>query len=381
MKIAFLTPEFPHAKTTPSGGIGASIMSLSKGLIKLKHSVSVIVYGQDKDDVIEENDLVIHKVKNVKFKGLSLYLTQKKVQRLINQMHASGNIDIVEAPDWTGFTAFINLRCPLILKLHGSDTYFCYLDRRKVKPKNRFLEKSALKKANDIIAVSDYVGKLTNQVFDLDLKFRVIPNAIDVELFQPKQDKEHADRILYFGTLIRKKGVLEIPEIFNKIVQQQSEIELILVGKDASDIKTGASSTWNLMKAKFSEKASKQVSYLGQVPYSEIKDYINASDLCIFPSFAEALPVSWLEAMAMKKPIVASDIGWASEMIVHGKEGYLVDPKNHQAFSDAILKILNDTALQTTLGTAARSKVKNVFDIEVVAQKNVDFYKTVLENA
>ncbi|TXE12024.1 glycosyltransferase family 4 protein [Seonamhaeicola algicola] len=379
MKVAYLTPEFPHEKTLPSAGIGASIFNLSKGLMQLNHSVIVIVYGQDRDEVIQEKDLTIFKVKNVKFKGFSLFLTQKKVQRLINDLYSTSKIDIVEAPDWTGFTSFLNVKCPLIIKLHGSDTYFCHLDNRSVKFKNKFLEKLALQKADGVIAVSNFVGELTNKVFSLNLKFNVIPNAIDVKLFNPIESKEN-ECILYFGTLIRKKGVLEIPQIFNEVHKVLPSAKLILIGKDASDIKTGNASTWQLMKNEFSVNAKSQVQYKGQVPYAEIKNYINEATVCIFPSFAEALPVSWLEAMAMKKAIVASNIGWASEMIANTKEGVLVDPKDHKAFSKAIISILNDVTLQNNLGDAAIVKVKNMFDLEVIAKKNIDFYKTLINN-
>ncbi|GAB1855722.1 glycosyltransferase family 4 protein [Flavobacteriaceae bacterium MHTCC 0001] len=380
MKVAYLTPEFPHDKTLPSAGIGASILNLSKGLIQLNHSVIVIVYGQDRDEVIQEKDLTIFKIKNIKLKGFSLFLTQKKVQRLINDLHLTGKIDVVEAPDWTGFTSFINIKCPLIIKLHGSDTYFCHLDNRPVKFKNKFLEKLALQKVDGVIAVSNFVGELTNKVFNLNLEFNVIPNAIDVKLFTSIERIKSNNSILYFGTLIRKKGVLEIPYIFNEVNNTLPNVQLILVGKDAPDIKTNNSSTWQLMGTQFSKNAKPQVQYKGQVTYSEIKNYINNASVCIFPSFAEALPVSWLEAMAMKKAIVASNIGWASEMIEDNKEGFLVDPKDHKSFSNAIINVLNDVALQNNLGEAANTKVHKMFDIEVIAQKNIDFYKTLVKN-
>ena len=380
MKVAYLTPEFPHDKTLPSAGIGASILNLSKGLIQLNHSVIIIVYGQDKDEVIQEKDLTIFKVKNVKVKGFSLFLTQKKVQRLINNLHVTGKIDAVEAPDWTGFTSFVNIKCPLIIKLHGCDTYFCHLDERKVKFKNKFLERLALKKAAGIIGVSNFVGELTNKVFNLNFDFSVIPNAIDLRLFNLVETGKLDTNILYFGTLIRKKGVLEIPQIFNEVNKALPNAKLILVGKDAPDIKTAKSSTWKLMESIFSEKAKRQVEYIGQVPYSEIKNFINDASVCIFPSFAEAFPVSWLEAMVMKKAIVASNIGWASEMIEHTKEGYLISPKDHKMFSEVVIKILKDKSLQKSLGEAASIKVRKTFGIEVIAQKNIDFYKTLVKN-
>lgn len=78
MKIAFLTPEFPHPKTGSSGGIGTSILNLSKGLVKDGHEVSVLVYGQDKDEVFIENGITYYRIKNTRLKGFSRLLTQKK---------------------------------------------------------------------------------------------------------------------------------------------------------------------------------------------------------------------------------------------------------------------------------------------------------------
>ena len=82
MKIAFLTPAFPHKQTGTSGGIGTSILNLSKGLINLGHEVSVIVFNQNNDEIIHEKNFTIYKVKNIIIKGFSFYCTQLKLQKL-----------------------------------------------------------------------------------------------------------------------------------------------------------------------------------------------------------------------------------------------------------------------------------------------------------
>jgi len=337
MKIAFLTPEYPHPKTGTAGGIGSSILNLSKALSDLGHDISILVYGQDQDDSFMEAGIHFYKIKNIKLKGLSLIRTQKKVELMINTLVDSGKIDIVEAPDWTGFTAFINLKCPLVIRENGCDTYFCYLDNRKVKFKNKFLEKRALKKADGLISVSDFTGVLTNQLLGLNKKFTVIPNSIDTSLFLPKPVESNKLSILYFGTLIRKKGLLELPKIFNLVYKVNKEVKLMLVGKDSADITSGSSSTWELMQPLFDESSIKNVRYLGAVDYTKIQELIKNATVCVFPSFAEALPVSWLEAMAMEKAIVASNIGWAKEMIDDGKEGFLVHPTHHKVYAERIL--------------------------------------------
>jgi starch synthase len=380
MKIAFLTPEYPHPKTGLAGGIGTSIFNLVKALSALGHHISILVYGQDKDDYFVEQGIHIYKIKNIKVKGLSLMFTQKKVERLINSLYDSGKIDIVEAPDWTGFTAFVNLKCSLVIREHGSDTYFCHLDGRKVKFKNKFLEKRALKKADGIMSVSAYTGYLTNRLLELERDFTVIPNGIDTSVFKPSLNQQENKTILYFGTLIRKKGLLELPHIFNLVHETDKEVTLVLVGKDSGDIKTGSSSTWQLMQALFNKSAMEKVSYLGSVAYTEIRHLIEDATVCVFPTFAEALPVSWLEAMAMEKAIVASNIGWANEMIEDGYEGYLVHPTDHAKFATRILELLKDVDKQCQFGKAAREKVKTTFSQDIIAKRSVEFYKTILES-
>lgn len=380
MKIAFLTPEYPHPKTGTAGGIGTSIFNLAKALTELKHEISILVYGQERDENFVEDGIRFYKIKNIKVKGLSLILTQKKVERLINSLYDSGNIDIVEAPDWTGFTAFVKPKCPLVIRENGSDTYFCYLDDRKVKFKNKFLERRALIKASGIISVSAFTGNLTNKLFGIHRNFTVIPNSIDASLFVPKQSESSPLSILYFGTLIRKKGLLELAEIFNLVHNLNKEVELILVGNDSADIKTGSSSTWDLMQPLFTETALQKVSYLGAVDYSKIQDMIKNATVCVFPTFAEALPVSWLEAMAMEKAIVASNIGWANEMIEDGKEGFLVYPTEHKQYAERILELLDDKKKRLQFGAAAREKVKCQFSHNLVAKRSIEFYKTLLKS-
>jgi len=383
MKIAFLTPEYPHPQTGSSGGLGTSIFNLAKGLTALKQEVVILVYGQKQDKIFKTGDATVYQIKNVKLKGLSWWLTRQKIEKLINQLYDDQIIDVLEAPDWTGITSFIKPKqCPIVIRLNGSDTYFCHLENRKVKWKNRFHEKRALQHADAHISVSRFTAEQTNAIFGLDIDFKIIPNSINTESFQPSTaEKIKPKSILYLGTLIRKKGLLDIPHIFNHINQKEPEAELILIGKDASDIKTGQASTWELIKPLFSQKAIKQVFYKGKVPYDEVQNHIQKADACIFPSYAEALSLSWLEAMAMQKAVVASDIGWAEEVIVYGKSGLLAHPGHHQKFAEHVLKLFENPELKNDLEKKAREKIVKEFDYKVIAEKSVEFYMSVIQKS
>lgn len=394
LKIAFLTPEYPHTKTGSSGGIGTSIKNLAIGLLAEGCSVRVLVYGQKEEGLFDDNGITIQQIQNVKFKGLSWYLTRKKLERIINQLYINNEIDLVEAPDWTGISSFIQpKKCPVVIRLNGSDTYFCHLDQRPVKGINKFHERRALQKADGLISVSQFTADLTNKVFGLHKESTIIPNCIDVGLFNDNYTKNTAipnaagspfggrgAGLLYFGSLIRKKGLLELPYIFNEVVKGNPEAQLLLIGKDVPDVISGNPSTWAMMQELFTSEALQNVRYLGSVPYPKIKMEIDMATVCVFPSFAEALPVSWIEAMAMQKAVVASNIGWATEIITDGLDGFLVHPKDHKRYAKRILELLESTELQESFGIEARKKIEHKFSTAIVAQQSLLFYENLINS-
>ena len=381
MKIGFLTPEYPHEKTGNSGGLGTSIKNLAHALSALGHEVVILVYGQKQDAIFLDETVEVYQIKNIKIKGLSWYLTRKKLEKIINSLYDKNKVEIVEATDWTGITSFIKpKKCPIVIKLNGSDTYFCHLDHRPVKWINKFHEKRALQNADGHISVSDYTAKMTNQVFNQNHNFTIIHNGIDMSLFQ-KNDVVQTDKniILYFGTLIRKKGLLELPHAFNIIHDKNPNAQLVLVGKDASDIISGNGSTWKMMQEVFTENALKKVTYFGPVAYSEVKKQIEKATVCVFPTYAEALPVSWLEAMAMEKAIVGSNIGWGNEIVENGISGFLAYPSDHQEYANRMLRLLDDSFLRENIEQNAKVRITSHFEINLIANQNLNFYQKIIE--
>jgi glycosyltransferase involved in cell wall biosynthesis len=109
-----------------------------------------------------------------------------------------------------------------------------------------------------------------------------------------------------------------------------------------------------------------------------MRETIEKATLCVFPTFAEALPVSWLEAMALKKPIVASNVGWAKEIIDDGKDGFLVHPEAHSDYAEKIIALLEDNNLRTQFSKAAREKIESAFSSRIVAKQSVEFYTKII---
>ena len=377
MHIAFLTPEYPHPNLSSSGGLGTSIKNLAVSLVNLGVSVTVFVVFQDHDEVYQDHSVKIISIKLKKHKLFGWYKERKRIQRLVQQEINKESIQIIEAPDWTGISAFMKFTVPIVIRLNGSDAYFCKLENRKQKVKNFLFEKLALKNAIEIVSVSTFTGTLTKTIFKLNNNIQTIHNGIDVDQFLPNNLKINKGQILYFGTVIRKKGVLELAEVFNLVKEKNEAASLLLVGKDATDVFT-KTSTIQLFYDALTPKARTSVKHLEEVPYKKIKDYINKANIIVLPSFAEAFPMTWLEALSMEKALVSSNIGWANELMIDNQTGFTVNPKDHNAFSLKIIELLESPKLCEKFGRAGRKRVIEKFSAQKITKQNIEFYKSVI---
>ncbi|HEY4629555.1 MAG TPA: glycosyltransferase family 4 protein [Flavobacterium sp.] len=380
MHIAFLTPEYPHAKVKHAAGLGTSIGNLVSALVKQGVSVTVIVYGQEKSEIFKENGITFHLIDDKKYRFAKWFLYRKYIQKYCNTVIKGEKIDILEAPDWTGITAFMNFRIPLVIRFHGSDTYFCHLEKRKQKLKNFWFEKLAIQKAEGYIAPTTFAGKLSAELFGIQTeKIKTIHHGLELDQFEndfPNQFEKGL--IISIGTIIRKKGVLELPAIFHRVRAKVPYAKLVLIGSDSSDIATGKKSTWQLFQEKTVPSDISSITYLGKIPYREVKNYIQKAHLCVFPTFAETLGMVTIESMAMQKPVVNSNMGWAQELMTDGVSGYLVHPKNHEEYAQKMIQILSNEELASKMGIAAKKQVLNKFDINVIVKENIGYYETII---
>lgn len=380
LHVAYIVSHYPHKAFGHDGGIGTSVYTLVEKLRKSNVKVSVFVYGQKEPFIIEEENVTIYSLDDRKGKYFNFYLNRKRIEKFVKKTIREKKIDIIEAPDWTGITAFMDFKIPLIIRFHGSDAYFCHLDGRKQKLKNFWFEKLAINGAKAFIAPTRFAGELSKSLFNIKRKeIKTIHYGLDLQNFENETPENfEKDLILYAGTLIRKKGVLELPEIFNKVRSDFPNAKLVLIGGDAPDLKTNSKSTWELMKSLFTEDDLKNVTYLGRIPYNEIQAYIKKANVCVFPTFAETLGMVTIESMAMQKAVVNSNIGWSQELIVDQESGFLVHPSNHDLYAERIKQILQDTLFAQKIGKYARARVEQKFDIDKLVLENIVFYQNIL---
>jgi len=379
MHIGFITPEYPHKALPGAGGLGTSIKNLAHALVEEGVKVTVFVIGLDRSEYFVEDRIHFHFLRKFKVPGITWFVTRKYYQNLINKIVESNSIDLLEAPDWTGITAFMTFRVPLIIRCNGSDAYFCKLEGRKQKWKNLWFEKNALQNADEVIATSSFTGKLTKEIFGLQKEIITLYNGVDIHKFKPAKisSKNEENSILYFGTVIRKKGVLELAKAYHIFKENNPNAVLKIIGKDTIDIFENKS-TLEIFFSLIRPSYHKSIEYLDHISYSEISDEISKAKVIVLPSFAEAFPMTWLEAMAMEKALVTSNIGWAKEMMIDGETGYTVNPKDHQVFAEKMTSLFKEDNLRNLFAANARNRVVNNFSSKITTSRNIKYYQSLI---
>jgi glycosyltransferase involved in cell wall biosynthesis len=109
----------------------------------------------------------------------------------------------------------------------------------------------------------------------------------------------------------------------------------------------------------------------------DVLELVRAADALCLPSEAEALPMSVLEAMALERPVVATDVGGTAEEVVHGETGYLVAAGDPEPIQRALLELAGDPERARAMGAAGRRRQRELFTGEAM----VDGYLRAFEEA
>jgi phosphatidyl-myo-inositol dimannoside synthase len=362
MGILVITWNFPPRR----GGIESLVSNLCAGL-KQRHSVVVITAHAPFPSPIEEC------IFRAPWPGLipfALYALWRGARLLFR----NPAIRVI----WGGSV----LVTPLVLMLarafgrraivqaHGSDVIYSHrlyqaLCVRWVKFCDR------------VVANSAYTGSLTIKKGARADRVFVIPPAIHPERFAPLTTGDAIKRqfglkegptILFVGRLAKRKGVKEfIEKSLVEIVKKIPNVCFVIVGDNASESLTQRHDMVARIKSTIGELGLRNhVQLLGALADDEVVKLYQASDLIVLPALAtpddvEGFGVVLLEAAAAGKPVVATRVGGIPDAIDDGKSGILVEPGDYDQLTDAILALLNDDSLKSSMGHRAAFRVQTQF--------------------
>ena len=375
MHICFITSEFP-TEGLNGGGIGSVVKFLGEKLVKKNIDVSVVGFYTINSEQLEKvNGINVYRLPKSTWKFARFYDNIKNLLKKINEINTINTIDVVEGSELS--FAFFPKKTSYkkVIRLHGGHHFFAIELNKKPAFWRSYQEKKSFKNADGFIAVSNYVGNQTKKYLNSSFNFTTIYNTVDTEQFKnTNEQKYQKNSLLFVGTICEKKGIRQLVQSIPIIKKKFPDIVLNIIGRDWKF--PNGKSYIEYLKTYILDADKNNINIIGPVPHSEVSGYIAKTDICVYPSHMEAMPIAWLEGLAMGKKVVASKIGPGFELVKENETGLLIDPYSPEDISEKIIKVLANPKEAEIRGMNAREDILKRFNSESIINQNIEFYKS-----
>jgi len=248
---------------------------------------------------------------------------------------------------------------------------------------SRHLETRVFRNADAALAISqhmldDIAGRGVEPA-----KLRRVPNGVDVALFAPVARDEALVRqhrldgaavIGFVGSLYRFEGLEVMLRAMVDVGARVPHARLVIVG--------GGEQEHELPGLATALGIRDRVLIVGRVPHADVTRYYSIMDVLVYPRVNNrttrlTTPLKPLEAMAMGKPVVGSDVGGIREIFGDGRIGVLVSPDEPQALSDALVDLLLDPERRAAVGEAGQRYALDERSWERLVDQYISIYADV----
>jgi glycosyltransferase involved in cell wall biosynthesis len=375
MKICLINPtDFPRTE----------VFDLSSHLSHAGYEVTILFPTNNKDLNAD--------VKKVPFPAYFLPKIHYTIPHLINEyskisdLVIKGNYDIIQACDYDYLTCLPPLfvkrktNIPLVITTDAFPGISWFFGNHFVdtvgKIYTQTLGKLMFNFCDKLVVLSNNLAEDSKNIGILQKKVCVIPNGVNFNQFSPDVDGTEIRKklnisnnekiILFVGRLSLVKRIDVLIDVTKKLSKEGLRVKTVIVGD-------GEYRDYYYKLA----QSCNDIIFISSVPHSEIQKYYAMADVFMLPSLSEGLPNVLLEVAACAKPIVATNTGGISDIVIHGKTGFLVEQGDINSFIEFIKLILNDEELSKRLGNNAYKYVKSKFDWSVIVKSYTKMYESI----
>ena len=389
LRVLFLSMSDPFVS---SSGPGNHLRGLSQSLSRLGCEVHILVLNPKYGNQIV-NGVQLHYVRTSFEPFRNIPLVENNVRSLISfgevvdRFCRDYKIDIIHS--CAGIGADRRVDIPFVVTAHATSfgEFISYFDvpLSFINPTlmitaisemlNVLQARVPRKCADKVVAVSKAVAEELVRFCRLpEERVVIIHNGIDLSSFTDLQVEEESEEhtILSVGRLAWSKGHKYLIDAMPNILSEYSNAKLWLVGDFF---------TMNVPLQQHVRKLGieNSVLFTGKVSAERLYSLYHEAEVYVQPSLYEPFGITILEAMSMRKPVVATHVGGIPEIIRNDVEGLLVEPGNSQQLAKAISRMFSDSSERRRFGINARKRVEKEFTWETIAMKTLEFYKNLLQ--
>ena len=198
------------------------------------------------------------------------------------------------------------------------------------------------------------------------------PTLADVESEAKKIRQSDRLTFVFVGRLVGDKGINELIEAFSRLHEERPFVRLLLVGRFEP--------TLDPLRPETEQTINNHPAIEAVGSQSDVRPWLAASDILVFPSYREEFPNVVIEAGAMGLPSIVTDINGSREIIREGENGTIIPSRNADALHDAMLRLTDSTDLRHQLASNARSLIASRYEQGYVRRSLIDYYRSILPN-
>ena len=260
---------------------------------------------------------------------------------------------------------------PVVLSLRGSDVPGYDEWNRSLRWLHRVLwplNRRIWRRADRLVALSEALGELVSRA-DPGVRFTVIRNGVDLELFHPPPARPSSDRVrcLAVTRLIPRKGLENLMRAFGRLPSTRYELEIVGSGAEERSLRSRVRDGGRTGTVTFS----------GPLPHARVAERLREADLFTLVPYAESFGNAFAEAMASGLPIVGARVGGIPEYVRHETHGLLVEPDDVGAIARAIARLGDDPELRARMGREGRRHAERELSWDRVTDRYLALYREV----
>lgn len=245
----------------------------------------------------------------------------------------------------------------------------------------RRLEQSALETAARVTTISQALkADLISRGVESDKIFE-IPNGVDTDYFRPREpDVELIARhdlagktvVGFIGSFYFYEGLEYLIEAVSRLLARRRDVKLLLVGEGEAE---------DVLRQRAPADLREHFVFAGKAPHDQAPRYYSVMDILVYPRVSSRLtelttPLKPLEAMAMERVVVGSDVGGIRELLDDGVTGFLVEPGDPYSLAKCLSALIENETVRRAVGRNARESVARERDWEKIVARYLDVYQS-----
>lgn len=297
-------------------------------------------------------------------KKINRYIIKNKINAIHSHLFTADLIAVL-------IKTFYNKSLKILSTKHGyhEDYLIRYGKGNKKIPADPyyFISRFVNKRIDESIASSQFIADLYGTL-KLGKKMKFIHHGINMNYSKDQNEpSENAPKILIVGRLVKVKGHKFLIDAMPAILNKFPELQLLILGEGAlkNELELYAKNLG----------VSNHLKFLG---FQKPEDYASQCRVMIIPSLFEAFGLVFIEAFALKIPVIAFDVGAGNEIISDKETGLLVPPFKSDILAEKIIYLLENPAERSRLAENAYQTYLQNFTTQKMVSKTAEWYRSVI---